>query len=104
MDVEPHMAPQLIARDGQEMVGRGAERRSAENLLPFSGGGRISLQHAGIDRSGRRIVAGEVAGIDIDAADASLRAEFNDAEVMSAVAPPARLPAIHPFAVIVIFA
>ena len=58
---------------------------------------------AGLDAAGRRVVAGEVAGVDVEAANDAGRGEPDDGVVMAGAALAAALPAIHPLAVVVVF-
>ena len=100
IDVEPQAIVNAGVVDREEMMGAGAERRcvgtiSFHGVVAASG---ASDRAASSDAAGG-IIAGEVAGIDVDAADAALDTELDDAEVVAAAAPSPRFPAVHPFAV-----
>src|SRR6266496_1402356 len=51
-----------------------------------------------------RIISTEEAGVDHDPANYSGQSETNDAPVVSHRAPPPRLPAVHPFSQVGVFA
>ena len=57
---------------------------------------------AGVDRGERRVVAGEEARVDVEAVHDAGHAELDDAPVVSRHALAAGLPAVHPFAVVVV--
>ena len=46
------------------------------------------------------MIAEEMVGIDVDGANDSAQTELDDAPIIAGNAPPARLPAVHPFAVV----
>ena len=81
------------------MVAARAERGGGQDLGPrggLEGLDLVAVAHAGLDRDRRRVVADEVAGIDIEAADATLDAELDQAPVVAGGALAAGLPAVHP--------
>src|SRR6266511_5110367 len=51
-----------------------------------------------------RIISTEEAGVDHDPANYSGQSEMDDAPVVSRRAPPPRLPAVHPFSQVGVFA
>jgi hypothetical protein len=57
----------------------------------------------GFYRDGRCVVAGEMAGVDIKTGNPPRPAQADDAPVVSVMALAAGFPAIHPFAVFVVF-
>src|SRR5690606_4206835 len=69
-------------------------------------GGRLAriavLYAAGLDRAVRRVVAGEIAGVDVEAANAAGHGKPDHRMVMAGHALAAALPAVHPLAVLVI--
>ncbi len=60
----------------------------------------MPLEHARIDRAGRREVAAEERRVDDDPAHDAGDAETNDAEVVTGDATAPRLPPVHPLAAI----
>jgi hypothetical protein len=65
---------------------------------------RFTVDPAGLDRGGRREIAGEMAGIDIEPDDGARQAQLHHAVIVAFGALAARFPAVHPFAVLIILA
>ena len=62
----------------------------------------VIFAYAGVDRSMRRKIAGEVTRVNIESVYNAGNAEFHDAKVMSRLSFSSAFPAIHPLAVFVV--
>jgi hypothetical protein len=81
------------------------QRRRRDDLAPVTVFLRVrAVGEARLDRRGRREVAGEMARVDVDAADRARPRQLDDAEVVARRALAARFPAVHPLAVVVVLA
>ena len=88
-----------------KMMRRRSERIFRQKLGPHGIVARVALfDEAGLDGAMRRVVAGEMAGIDIESMDMAGHCQTDDRPVMTRNALAAALPAIHPLAVFIIFA
>ena len=94
----------LDARNFEEVVAVSTELRLWQDRRPRrSFSGEVGLRerppsHPRVDRAMRRVVAGEKAGVHVDAADHGLASRARHAPIVSRRSPPPRLPAVHPLA------
>ncbi len=104
-DVQAQMRPDACVPMRDEMVAVRPERRHWHDQLPFGVGIGFAAggQAAGLDRAGRRVVAGEMAGVDVETVDDRRRGERDDRVVVARSALAPRFPAVHPLAVLVVF-
>src|SRR3954471_15852155 len=79
------------------------EREARSDLRPTRLRDRV-VAPADLDLGAGRIIAGEVPGIDLEAGDDSGHPEADHAPVMARRSLAPALPAVHPLAVLVIFA
>src|SRR5476649_1597498 len=98
------MAPDLIAGNGAVVMGVTHQVRGAKDFHPFGVLLGIALAAAGFEGCRRREIAGEMAGIDIHALDHAGPPKTDGAMVVAFAALAPAFPAIHPFAVVVVFA
>src|SRR5262249_40877252 len=92
IDVQPHMGPDPMIGDGAEVMGIAAEIGGRQDLGPARPGIGIVLAAASFEGGGWRVVAGEMAGIDVDALDHAGPTETNGAVVMAGPAPAPAFP------------
>jgi hypothetical protein len=98
VDVEPEIVIGAIRRDRHIVMRARPQRHGGDDLAPVGVRARLGLAQTGVDGRSRGIVAGKVAGVDVEAVNDTLDPQPDDAQVMAAVAAAARLPAVHPFA------
>lgn len=101
IDVEPHVRPGALVVDRDVVVRVALQAHRRHDGGPLRGVVRLGFGAARIERGGRRIVAGEVRGVDVHALDDAGQPQLDDAVVVTAAAPAPRLPAVHPLAVVV---
>jgi hypothetical protein len=104
IDVEPQMGPGARVGHGHEMVRVALEAGGRHDLAPFRALARHAVEPARFDRGGRREIAGEMTGVNIEPDDRARQAELHHAVIVALGALAARFPAIHPLAVLVILA
>ncbi len=106
--IDAQVRPYGIAGNGvDDMVAARPECGGRQDFSPFCRRERldvISRRNAGFDGNRRRVIADEVAGINVETANAALDAKLDERPVVAGGALAARLPAIHPLAVGVEFA
>src|SRR5690606_16098027 len=83
------------------MMGVSGQGRSANEIVPS--GARVGAASAvtGLHRRSGRKIAGEVAGIDVQPFYNARKSEADHRRIVATTALAPRLPAIHPFSVIV---
>ena len=102
IDAQPHMAEQPVRGAIEEMRGIRPERACGQKGRPHRSLVRPVRRKTALYGAGRRVVAGKMRRVHLKAFDAAGRCQCNDRMVMPRPAPPPRLPAVHPFAVLVI--
>ena len=102
IDVEAQVADRLVERDLMVVMAVALQLYRGKDFSPYRVVVRIAFgEEAGFQRSGGREVASEEAGVDVDALDRAGHAEANDRLVEAFEALAARLPAVHPLAVVI---
>ena len=104
IDMKADMGPDAIVGHRPEVMSIAGEIGGGKDLRPSGGRIGVAVAAAGLERSGRRIVSGEMAGIDVHAFDHAGAAESQGAMVVARPTPAPALPSIHPLAVVVVFA
>ena len=107
-DRQPDVGEPLLDRHVELVAGISGHRAAGNQGRPLRGGqpgrGRVALRPARLDRHLGRVVAGEVRGVDHDAADHAGAAQPHDRAVAVPVAgrlaAPAGLPAVHDLALV----
>ncbi len=102
VDVEAQVADRLVEGDLVVVVAVALQLDGRKDFRPDGVVARIAVcDEAGFQRGGRRVVAGEVAGVDIHALDLTRHAQADHRMVVTFEALAARLPAVHPLAVVI---
>ena len=102
VDIEAQVADRLVERDLVVVMAVALQLYRRKDFSPLGGVVRVAFgEEAGFQRGGGREVAGEEAGVDVDALDRAGDAEANDRVVVAFEALAARLPAVHPLAVVI---
>src|SRR3546814_669743 len=90
--------------EGEIVVTIAAEIARRQQREPCGVGVGITVAEAAFKRCGRREVAGEVAGVEIDAMETAGPGEAHDTPVVAGDALASALPSVHPLAVAVVLA
>src|SRR5258708_24388873 len=101
IDVKADMGPDAIIGYRAEVMGIAGEIGGGKDLGPLRRRIGIAAAAAGLQRGRWGIIAGEMAGIDIDSLDHARPAEPHGAMVVSRPTAAPALPALHPFPVCV---
>src|SRR5256885_5845573 len=97
------MGPNALFLHREEVMLVAVERNGGQQLMPLAVLNGLALGMACLDRGARRVVAGEVGGVEVDAPDAAGKPQAQNATVMPLNSLAPRFPTIHPFAVLVVF-
>ncbi len=105
-DVQPDVGADSVISDREPVVAVAMQAAARQQWPPvgFRAGAVAAIPDTAVQRRLGRVVAGEVAGIDIDTEQPSGGGQPNDAPIMTGTALASAFPAIHPLAVIVVHA
>ena len=103
IDVEAQMGPDLRAGHMDQVMRIAGKGRRVDDFLPVG----LRVRHrgfagAGLEGRGRGVVSGEMAGVDVDRENEAGPPETKNGVIVSGSPFAAALPAVHPFAVVVV--